>query len=143
MSTLDALQETLAGEHAALYAYGVLGGRTSASGDPDLYATLQRGYAVHRAQRDQLTAVLVDLGVTPVAAEVAYSLPGPSATAAQVGATARELESRAQASYSALVARSVGDQRRWAITALTDSAVRVLGLGAEPETWPGIGEPTP
>ena len=40
MSTLEALQATLAAEHAALYLYGLYGGRTSQSTDPALFEAL-------------------------------------------------------------------------------------------------------
>ena len=40
MTVLDALQATLSDEHAALYAYGVLGARTSQAAAPALYDAL-------------------------------------------------------------------------------------------------------
>lgn len=143
MTGLDALQRTLAGEHAALYAYGALGGRTSLSGSPALYAALRQGYDVHRAQRDQLVRAVRDLGAEPAAAAVAYELPEPLASAGDVRRAALELEGRCAAAYSSLVASTVGDERRWALAALTSSAVRRLALGAEPEAFPGIEELAP
>ena len=44
MTALDALQTTLAAEHAALYVYGVLGGADLAVGDPALFDALHAGY---------------------------------------------------------------------------------------------------
>lgn len=140
MTTLDALQATLAGEHAALYLYGALGGRTSQTATPALYAALRQGYDVHRAQRDQLTLVTRDLGAEPVAAAVAYDLPEPLASTGDVQREALALERRCAAAYSSLVAQSVGDQRRWAVTALSSSAVRQLAVGGEAEAFPGITE---
>lgn len=140
MSTLDALQATLTGEHAALYLYGALGGRTSQSGALALYAALREGYDVHRAQRDRLTRVVRDLGTEPVAAAVAYDLPDPLRSDIDVQRAALALERRCAAAYSSLVARSVGEQRRWAVTALTSSAVRQLTVGGEAEAFPGIDE---
>ncbi len=55
MSETDALQTTLAAEHAAVYVYGVLGGRTSKSAEPATYAAISSAYDAHRARRDQLT----------------------------------------------------------------------------------------
>lgn len=138
LTTLDALQATLAGEHAALYLYGALGGRTSLTTTPALYAALRQGYDVHRAQRDQLTLVVRDLGAEPVAAAVAYDLPDPVASAVDVAREALALEQRCAAAYSSLVAQSVGDQRRWAVTALTSSAVRQLATGGAAEAFPGV-----
>ena len=73
MTLADALQTTLEAEHAAVYVYGVLGARTSASADPQLYGDLVAGYSAHRGRRDQLRTMLHDLGETPVAAEPALA----------------------------------------------------------------------
>ena len=78
MTPLDALQTTLAGEHAAVYVYGVLGARTSRSAEPQLFADVADAYATHRARRDQLMTMVRDAGGTPVAAEPAYELPEPA-----------------------------------------------------------------
>src|SRR6478609_1203705 len=71
MTVLDALQATLADEHAALYTYGVLGARTSQATSPTLFETLTAGYRRHRARRDQLQLMVRDAGGDPVAAEAA------------------------------------------------------------------------
>ncbi len=139
MTAVDALQTTLAGEHAAVYLYGAFGGRTSQAAAPALYAALRDAYAAHRAQRDQLTLALRDLGVDPVAAEVAYETP-VLATASDVAAAAADLEDRCASTYAALVAETVGDQRRWGVDALTASAVRRTGFGAAPEAFPGAAD---
>jgi len=137
VTALDALQTTLAGEHAALYVYGTLGGRTSAAAAPDLYAALREGYDVHRAQRDTLSRTVRDLGAEPVAAAAAYDLPDPLDSEIDVQVAAQDLERRCAATYAALVAQTVGDQRRWAIGALTGAAVRRLALGGDAEAFPG------
>lgn len=138
MSMLHALQATLAGEHAAVYVYGALGGRTSESASPALYAALRRGYDVHRAQRDQLSRTVLDLGSVPVAAAVSYQVTGALGTQLGVQRAALALEGRCAAAYASLVAQSAGDQRRWALAALTGSAVRQLAIGGEPEAFPGL-----
>ena len=75
MTYAEALHTTLAAEHAALYVYGALGAQTSQSGAPTLYDALTDAYNAHRARRDQLVAILTDLGEQPVAAEPVYELP--------------------------------------------------------------------
>ena len=45
---VDALQTTLAAEHAAVYVYGLLGSRTSEAVEPELYAALHAAYEAHR-----------------------------------------------------------------------------------------------
>ena len=51
---VEALQTALAGEHAALWVYGVLGGQTSRSATPSLFREVTAGYQAHRGRRDQL-----------------------------------------------------------------------------------------
>ncbi|HET6359230.1 DUF4439 domain-containing protein, partial [Streptomyces sp.] len=50
MSTLDAIQAALAAEHAAVYGYGVVGGRIGEAREAEVRAA----YAAHRARRDAL-----------------------------------------------------------------------------------------
>jgi hypothetical protein len=140
VTTLDALQVALAGEHAALYVYGVLGAQTSASRSPDLYATVEESYEIHRARRDHLTGLVLQAGGTPVASEAAYEIPSRLGTPALVARAALDLERRCAATYAWLVANTVDDRRRWAIEALTDTAVRELGYRGSPEIFPGADE---
>ncbi|MGB0101641.1 MAG: DUF4439 domain-containing protein, partial [Nocardioides sp.] len=81
---IEALQTALAAEHAAVYVYGALGGRTSRAETPELSAAVSSAYASHRARRDLLTSEVVDLGGEPVAAEAAYDVPGRLETPEQV-----------------------------------------------------------
>lgn len=135
---VDALQVGLAGEHAAVFVLGYLGAQTSASARPDLFGALTDAYAAHRGRRDQLAAMLRDQGAQPVAAEPAYQLDdvsGGSGTA--VADRALAVERACGTAYGLLVASSTGAQRRWALEALLDSAVRELSFGGEPRPWPG------
>jgi hypothetical protein len=140
MSTLEALQETLAGEHAAVWVYGVLGGQASQRSQPRLYADVTEAYTVHRGRRDLLMRTITDLGADPVASAVGYGVPADLGTTAAVQTTALGIEQRCAATYAALVAQSVEAQRRWAITALTDAAIRQLRFRGSPEIFPGAGE---
>lgn len=138
MSTpLEALQETLATEHAAVWLYATLGGRTSAEEAPELRGALTSAYDAHRARRDVLSRLVRDAGEEPVAAAASYVPPGPLDTPEQVVLAARDAETTAATTYAAWVASSVGDGRRTATSALRDAAVRVLGFGGTPTTYPG------
>ena len=139
MAELDALQTTLAAEHAAVYVYGALGGRTSRSATPDLFAAVAAAYAAHRAQRDRLTAEVADLGADPVAAEPAYELPRLD-TPAQVERSALDVERACAATYAYLVENTVAERRRSAIRSLNEAAVRVRVSGATPYISPGTHE---
>jgi uncharacterized protein DUF4439 len=140
VTEVDALQETLAGEHAALWVYGVLGGQTSKATSPRLYAVVDAGYRAHRGRRDLLVRTIRDLGAEPVAAEVAYALPNPVSNPDQVATAGLVTEQRCAATYADLVARTTGSHRRLGIEALTESAVRQLGLRGSPEIFPGADE---
>jgi hypothetical protein len=139
--TVEALQDALAAEHAAVWVYALLGGRTSRAAEPALYDDVHTAYRVHRGRRDQLISVVADAGAEPIAAEVGYQLPAVD-TPARVVALARRTEQRCAATYADLVARTEGAQRGWAIRALTDAAVRQLRFRGSPETFPGAGELT-
>ena len=138
MTPAEALQKTLAAEHAAVFLYGVLGARTSGSRQPSLFANLTGAFEQHRDQRDALTVLISAKGVEPVAALVDYRIPGPLGTPAQVTATARTIEDRATETYGELVANTSGPDRRWAIGALDASALRALTFGARPTDFPGL-----
>jgi hypothetical protein len=135
-----ALQVALAGEHAALYVYGVLGAQTSASATPQLFAAVSDAYATHRDRRDHLTELVLREGGAPVASHPAYETPRNLGSASAVARAALGLERRSAATYAWLVANTVRDQRRWAIRALTDTAVRELGFRGSPEIFPGARE---
>lgn len=140
MTLLDALQTTLAAEHAAVYVHGVLGARTSASSSPSLFAALTDAYAAHRGRRDQLVAFVLDEGGTPVASEATYVLPAPLGTTAEVAEAALDVERSCAETYGWLVASSTGRRRRWAVQALENAAVRGLTFRGSPEIFPGAGE---
>jgi hypothetical protein len=139
MSELDALQGTLAAEHAAVHVLGALGSRTSASATPELFGAITDSYAAHRARRDELVRWVRDLGGTPVASEPAYRLP-PAVGPEAVTRAALELERTCAEHYAWLVGGTTGGRRRWAVQALTNAAVRELTFRGSPEIFPGAGE---
>ncbi len=137
MTPLEAMQATLAGEHAAIYVYGVVGGRVSASADPGLATRVAHGYTTHRSRRDQLTTMVRDAGGRPVAAAVSYELENPARTTEQLTALVRDVETRCTDLYAQMVGNTSGANRQWAIEALTDAAVRAVGYAATPTAFPG------
>jgi hypothetical protein len=140
VTPLEALQATLAGEHAAVHVFATLGGRVSASADPATAARLREGYEAHRARRDELRTRLADLGEQPVPPAAAYEVDDDSREPERLTAAARRTEERCAAVYAQLVASSTGPQRRWAVQALTDSALRTLALDGTPSAYPGLPE---
>lgn len=138
----QALQAALAAEHAAVYVYGVLGGRTSRTDSSGLAADLRRAYDAHRARRDQLQSLIADAGAAPVAADPAYAAPAGTDSPDGVRRAALELERSCAETYAWVVSQTDGAVRARAVNALKDGAVRGLTFRGTPETFPGIRELT-
>lgn len=134
---VEAMQRTLADEHAALYLYGVLGAHTSASHTPELYTAVDAAYGAHRARRDRLTALLTEAGRQPVASEPGYRIPAPLRTEQQIADEALRLERGAGARYLWLIENSTDDVRALGVAALRNTAVRELSFRGSPEIFPG------
>lgn len=140
MTPLQALQTALAGEHAAIYLYSVLGGRVSVSESPTTAAAVTSAYTTHRARRDQLQVSIRTLGGEPVVTQIAYEPSGPIDSTEQIVAEARTIETRCAEVYAQTVANTVAADRTWAIDALTDAAVRGLSFAAKANAFPGAPE---
>ena len=136
---LDALQQTLAGEHAAVHAYGVLAGRAAPLGLPSFRAGLTAAYDAHLTRRDDLRALVTADGGVPVAAEPSYLMPPDLTTRSAIAEEALRTEQACVGQYAALVAAGgPGPARSWAVTALGESALTALGFGGEPAPLPGV-----
>ncbi|MEU3249584.1 ferritin-like domain-containing protein [Streptomyces sp. NPDC006997] len=133
---LTALQAALAAEHAAVYGYGVVGGRIG----EDRRAEAQSAYDAHRARRDALTRDLRDLDAEPVAASAGYALPFPVPDAAAAVRLAVVLEERVAGVYSDLVRAAGGAQRAAAVAALREAAVRAVRWRGGSVAFPGLAE---
>lgn len=133
---LKAVQAALAAEHAAVYGYGVVGGRI---GD-DRLPEAREGYAAHRARRDALGRTVRELGGTPAAAAPAYALPFPVPDPGAAVRLAAELESRVCAVYADLVGAADGPLRREAAGALREAAVRAVRWRGDGVAFPGLAE---
>ncbi len=133
---LRALQAALAAEHAAVYGYGVVGGRIGRERRPDARAA----YDAHRARRDALTREVRDLGGTPVVAAAGYELPFPVPDSAAAVRFAAQLEDRVAGVYADLVRSSAGAARREAAGALREAAVRAVRWRGESVAFPGLAE---
>jgi hypothetical protein len=136
MTPLEAQQAALAAEHAAVYLFGVFGAQASQSRQPELYARMLGAFRVHRKRRDQLTVTISRAGAEPVAAEVSYDLPAME-TAPELDNAALQVEHRIARTYGQLVESTTAAERRWALVALDDSAVRQLEFRGTPEMFPG------
>jgi hypothetical protein len=129
-----AAQAALAAEHAAVYGYGVVGGRVSAS----LVAEAKSGYSTHESRRDAMRRTVRDLGATPVAAAAGYELPFAVPDSAAAVRLAGVIEDRIAAVYADLVAVAVGELRGTAAGALRDAAVRAARWRGSSAAFPGL-----
>ncbi|MFJ3781377.1 DUF4439 domain-containing protein [Streptomyces sp. NPDC090093] len=136
MSALDATQAALAAEHAAVYGYGVVGGRIGA----ERRAEATAAYEAHRARREVLRRAVRDLGGAPVVAAAAYALPFRVADPAGAVWLAAVLEDRVAGVYSDLVRATEGPARREAAAALREAAVRAVRWRGGDVTFPGLAE---
>ncbi|MET8948521.1 ferritin-like domain-containing protein [Streptomyces sp. NPDC004542] len=133
---LKALQAALAAEHAAVYGYGVVGGRIGAGRRTEA----RTAYDAHRARRDALVREVRDLGGSPVAADAAYALPFPVPDSAAAVRLAAELEERVAGVCSDLVRATTGGRRGAAAGALREAAVRAVRWRGGSVAFPGLAE---
>jgi Domain of unknown function (DUF4439) len=138
---MSAVADTLAAEHAAIYAYGVIGAHLTGSA-----ATAARNAeATHRARRDALVLQLTSDGATPAPADAAYALPFAVTDRTSALRLAVEIEERTGAVWRSALASTRGDERAAALNALVDCAVRATGFrrtaGITPATVAFPGRP--
>jgi hypothetical protein len=138
MTNVEALQRTLAGEHAAVFVFGALGGRASVLPAPDLRRAIDTAYDAHLERRNQLRRMITAAGGDPVAAEAAYRLPPGLVTAEQVAAEALRVQRACLTTYAALVAAGTNADRRWALDAMTRTALSEADFGGRPQALPGL-----
>ncbi|MFH8451797.1 ferritin-like domain-containing protein [Streptomyces fungicidicus] len=133
---LRALQAALAAEHAAVYGYGVVGGRIGS----DRRTEARTAYDAHRARRDALVRAVKDVGGEPVAAAAGYALPFQVPDAAAAVRLAAELEDRVAGVYGDLVRAGTGERRREAADAMREAAVRSVRWSGRSVAFPGLAE---
>lgn len=133
---LQALQEALAAEHAAVYGYGVVGGRIREG----RRAEAKAAYDSHRARRDALVRAVRGLGGTPVAAAAGYALPFPVPDSDAAVRLAADLEDRVAGVYADVVRATEGGRRSTAAEALREAAVRAVRWRGGSVAFPGLAE---
>ncbi|MFD4627420.1 ferritin-like domain-containing protein [Streptomyces sp. NPDC058475] len=133
---MKALQAALSAEHAAVYGYGVVGGKIAEARRDEA----RTAYDAHRARRDELVRAVRDLGGRPEASAAAYALPFAVKDSVTAVRLAAELEERVAGVYSDLVRASSGDRRRTAAEALREAAVRAVRWRGESVAFPGLAE---
>jgi hypothetical protein len=140
MSTVDALQAALAGEHACVYGYGLLGPYVSDADEPAVRAA----YEAHRVRRDLLSVQVRARSAEPAAAHAAYAVPFAVTDEATARRLAGLLEQRLAPLYADLVRVTTNSAlRESAARALVEAAVRSAGWGAPTPALPGLDPVSP
>lgn len=134
-ATISAAQAAIAGEHACVYGYGVVG----ANLDGDARDAAGRDLSAHEQSREALREHIRALGAQPVAALPAYTLPLTVDDASSARELAAVLEQRLTALYVDLVGNGPGDHlRELATDALIAAANRAVRWGTDPVAFPGL-----
>lgn len=129
-----ALQAVLAAEHAAIYGYGVVGAHVHGRRQ----RAAIRAWNAHRAQRDQVIAMLGARGARPAAAADAYQLPFRVTSPKKAARLAAAIEDGVTRAYLSLVALPDSRLRTYGALAMQASAVRAATWRHATVEFPGM-----
>jgi hypothetical protein len=135
----DPIAKALAAEHAAVYAYGVIGAKTGGK----LRDRATASFDAHRARRDQLRALIVQRGGQPVEPDPTYQLPFAVTTSSDAVRLAALVEQRLVTAYLELAADKDASVRRVAALAAQECATRGYGWRPAVVAFPGMPGQTP
>ncbi|MEV0751924.1 ferritin-like domain-containing protein [Streptosporangium sp. NPDC050280] len=128
------LGTALAAEHAAVYAYGILGARTTGR----LRAAMTTAYNAHRARRDQLRTMIITAGGTPAEPKAVYELPITPSSPAQAVELAVLVERGVTGAYLELAATTDTTLRKMAALVMQECVTRSYSLRPEIDAFPGM-----
>jgi hypothetical protein len=131
---IAALQGALAAEHAAVYGYGIAGAMLTGAAR----AQARADWLAHQMARDNLEAMLTELGATPVAASPAYRLPFAVTDAASAKRLAAALEDGVTGAYLGVVAVNDPALRTFGAKAMQTSANRAVAWRGSTVAFPGM-----
>jgi hypothetical protein len=133
---LQALQDALAAEHAAVYGYGVTGAMLTGADN----AAARADWESHMTARDTLQAMIAVLGAVPVAASAAYQLPFTVHDADSARRLAAALEDGVTRAYLGLVAVTDRTLRTFGALAMQEPAKRAAAWRGSTVAFPGMPE---
>jgi hypothetical protein len=138
-----ALFDAVASEHAVIYGYGLV----SAHSTPDANDLVSTAMAEHRARREQAIARLAARNVAPPLPDPGYQMPIVVASPGDAAKLAVRMEEDSAVAWRAVLERATTtEDRAFAVTALTESAVTAAewrtAVGTQPTTvaFPGGSE---
>jgi len=132
-ATAAALSSLLTGEHAAVFAYGLVTARLA----PPRQAAARLLWTAHRIRRNALAERLVAAGLTPPEAAPAYDLGSPPVTPAQVVALAARVEDGLASVALVIVTTTTGPTRAEGAGELVAAARRAASWRGTPTPLPG------
>lgn len=138
LTPVAALDAAVRAEFAAVYLYGLIGGRAARDAKPAEKTQIDAHYAAHRLRRDQLLAFLAARAVPAPVPAVAYTAPVDPVSAATRAACSRLIEEHCTTIYAQLVASVSGAERAFAMNALSATAVTAVALGQPASAFPGL-----
>jgi hypothetical protein len=142
-SLVPALQTALAGEQAAVYGYGVVGGQLAAnSAGPAAHAQALAGQSAHATRRDALVGLIADAGGAANPAAAGYDLPFPVTTAKAARRLATTIEDSCAGQYATVIAAAADPSARALPLAWLFDAARghLVWAGSAP-ALPGLQTP--
>lgn len=138
-SLIEAYTDVLDAEYAAVFAYGLIGGKSDESGA----ALADAAIGAHRAARDRLRQGMVDAGLSVPPPAAAYDT-GQIDDPAGAAELAVAVELAAVPRYATLAEQVSGTQRGWCAHQAQECATRAMAWGAISSAFPGVTvtEPT-
>lgn len=134
-AVVTALLAAAAAENAAVYGYSVAGARLATGRAKNAART---AYDAHRAQVQNVTQWLADLGATPAPAAPVYRVPSPVVDNPTARALLADIEESTAAAYADVVALATGQLQRDAALALQVAAIREAQWRTTPVPFPGL-----
>jgi Domain of unknown function (DUF4439) len=138
-----ALFDAIATEHATIYGYGLV----SAHSTPDVNDLVSASMAEHRDRREAAIKMLESRSVDAPLPAAGYQLPIEVDSPTDAANLAVRMEEDAAVAWRAVIEQATaGDERAFAVTALTQNAVaaarwsRVLGVWPITVAFPGGSE---
>jgi hypothetical protein len=128
-----ALYDAVVTEHAVIYGYGFVSAHTT----PDRNELVSSSLAQHRTRREEAIAMLDARGVTAPLPAAGYQLPIKVVTPIDAANLAVRMENDCAVAWRAVLEQAATDEtRKFAVTALTASAVTAARWGQVLEVWP-------
>ncbi|OKH73382.1 hypothetical protein EB74_20130 [Mycobacterium sp. SWH-M5] len=128
-----ALFDAVATEHGIIYGYGLV----SAYSSPEENSLVAAAMAEHRARREAAIAMLEGRSVTAPLPAAGYQLPSPVSDPVDAANLAVRMEQDAAVAWRAVLEQATtSEDRAFAVTALTESAVTAAKWNRFLDVWP-------